>query len=547
MQRKLLIGVGLALLFILTFVIAVCIVFPMDSVRHFIEKSLETKVFKGAQSVEISDLSISPLLNITAKNVTMNPRSVEPVPENMKTAGGEFSGYYCPPAVEIMPVTIDELFVDPSLFASIKGDYSGTLNLKLAGGEIDATLETISRKAADSDEKAENANDDDENAPKAKTRRNRNRDKDKDEAAEGEEKDTNDDSKPKSKKAKKTPAKDQYMNVTAKGQRISLGDFALIGNKTGMTVYGEMDFDGHVVLHNTELESVNATLNLLNTALCPKRIKLPMGSNMTMDLPFIMLGDVEADLEMSDKTVKINKFTSTGPDIKLDITGDFTLPKRAGAKAKLNITAHIEPSEEWVETNSMDIIYQLCRRNADGSIDMKLEGQLGKLKPDCGTPIPVEKPVVEKKDESKKDEAKKDEAKKDEPNPEKKDEPNPEKKKEVAEALPPAPMPEKVEAHKPPPMEGDNPLAGAALPNRGERTRRGPGTSGPGGGPGGRGRRGDFPSNGPAVRPQHLSDGGATEERMMRNPRNRARLEEINETLERDMRNRHPDDPRFQR
>ena len=139
MQRKLLLVIGLITLFLITFVIALFLTFPTDSTRHYAESSLNN-MMKGKQIFEIKDLSVSPLLNVTVKDISMRPATVEQVPEHLMIQEGEYSGYFCAKSVEPMTFIIDEVFLNPKALKTFSGLPEGTFEIKVSGGEITGKL-----------------------------------------------------------------------------------------------------------------------------------------------------------------------------------------------------------------------------------------------------------------------------------------------------------------------------------------------------------------------------------------------------------------------
>ena len=91
MRRKILLIAGIVVLFMIAFVGAIFWMLPTDSIRHLAEKTIE-KQLKQKQSVEIEDLSISPLLNVTMKGFRMTPRVADMSAAALATEGGTFDG-----------------------------------------------------------------------------------------------------------------------------------------------------------------------------------------------------------------------------------------------------------------------------------------------------------------------------------------------------------------------------------------------------------------------------------------------------------------------
>ena len=322
MRRKILIVIVGTFIFLVVFVVAIFLMFPLDSVRHFAEKQLE-KVLKQEQTVEIESLSISPLLNVTATTFRMSPRSVTAENE-LSTGGGTFLDiYYCAPYIEVQPFIIDEIYVQPSIVKSLRGKPSGKFSLKILDGMIDGDLKSSG----------------------------------------------------------------EIMEVNAAGSDISLNEFALLSNLTKMQIYGNLTFNVSTQLVKSALKTLKISMDSSNTVLCPKRVKLDMQGLPYIDIPFTVFGDIEAQLELKDDLLVIHKLTSSGPDIRLEVTGDVSL-KKSSRGQELNIDATILPSQEWLTANNMKVIYQVCEKHDDGSVHLTLGGTTKKMRHDCGTPIP---------------------------------------------------------------------------------------------------------------------------------------------------------------
>ena len=339
MRRRILTILGIFILFIVVFVVSIFLMLPTESIRHFIEKTLE-KQLKYEQSVEIGDLSISPLMNVTMKNFQMKPRKIEAVDEKFSTAGGDFNGFWCAPYVEEQAFIVDEIFISPKVFKSIKGKPEGKFELQIQGGVIDGELKS-----------------------------------------QGE-----------------------VMEVTAEGTAISMNEFALLSNLTKMQIYGELYFDLRAALEKSKVAELQLDMTAANTAMCPKRIKLNMGGVPYIEVPFTVFGNIEADLEIKKNKVNIHSLKSDGPDISLNVTGEIGLKTKDTPNPSIDIRADIFPSEEWVTENNMKAIYQLCEKHDDGSIHLEVTGNTKKPKMDCGTPIPepvAAVPAPAKKDDAK--------------------------------------------------------------------------------------------------------------------------------------------------
>ena len=130
-------------LFVGILYVALCLLFPTDSVRHYAEKSLE-KALKQEQTVEIKSIRISPLLNVTVKDFSMTPRTLDDE-QHFETKGGEFDGYSCAPYIESMPFTIKEAFVSPKILKTVRNTPEGTFKLKFDAGSVEGDFKTRSK------------------------------------------------------------------------------------------------------------------------------------------------------------------------------------------------------------------------------------------------------------------------------------------------------------------------------------------------------------------------------------------------------------------
>ncbi len=479
MQRKLLVGLGLVLLFIVVFAIAFVVVFPLDSTKHYAEQ-LIAKQLSNKQTVKIDSLKVSPLLNVTLKSITLTPTEQEKVDSKSDVKEGDYKGYFCSAAVDIEPFTIDEIFVNPSVFSTIGGNPNGSFKISIDKGVIDGSFKTKTSSGPKSD----------------KTDKDKAEDKDQSADNAGSEQETDnkktEKGSAKNKSAKNKSPKKQTINIEAKGKDLALENLTILSNMMRTQVFGELSFDANAVLQKngskTSVAMLTVNVSSEGTAVCPKRIK-NFGPLPFFDLPFMIIGDITGDMEMSEHKLTINSFVSTGPDIQIDLSGSIEFKANGTPGARFNLKAKILPSEEWLAENEMYVIYQACRRQDDGSIELKVTGPSKKPKMDCGTPIPVEKPAVAKKTE-----------KKETPDPEKpkkaEKKPAEEKKKVEKPELPPEPAPgtpAEIEEDKPKrrinrgsddPLRnrpnggrasrafGDNPREGAST---GDLPRRGPG------------------------------------------------------------------------
>lgn len=275
------------------------------------------------QSVEINSLFVSPLLNATIEDVTFSPREIDDSAAGFATQGGEFNGFYCAPYVSEQAFTIHEISVNPSVFNLIRKKISGDFNVELESGSLSGSIQS----------------------------------------------------------------KQNASNIIADAKDISLNEFALLSNLSKMQLYGMLDFSVNAILEKNSLVSLNLKLSSKNTALCPKRLKLSVPSMPYIDLPFTVFGNINASVEMAKDKVNIHKLTSDGPDIRLDIKGSIDLKTRKNPVPRLALEVLVTPSDEWMTTNDMNALYQLCEKLDDGSIRIDVRGTTKKPKIDCGTPV----------------------------------------------------------------------------------------------------------------------------------------------------------------
>ncbi len=325
MRRKILIYLGISVLSLVVFFVAIFYTLPYDNIRHFAEKEIE-KTIKQSHGVEIGDISISPLLNITAKNFRMTPRSNEPQPPVTDAEGTVIDGFYCAPSVVDIPFIIDKIYATPALFSTLKKKPAGNFELQIKDGTINGELKS----------------------------------------------------------------KDKIMEITANGQNLSLNDITLLSNLAKMQIYGTLGFDLRTILDGSNIATLSATLTSQNTVTCPKRINIKMsGGEVPYDLPFTVFGNIKADVEIKNNRLVINSLTSDGPDIKLNVTGDIALKSPKEPNMRFNLVIDVAPDAKWVEAHSeVKMIYQKCEKLEGGAIHLTLKGTPKRPKWDCGTPIP---------------------------------------------------------------------------------------------------------------------------------------------------------------
>ena len=195
MRRKILIYLGISVLSLVVFFVAIFYTLPYDNIRHFAEKEIEKNI-KQSHGVEIGDISISPLLNITAKNLKMTPRSNEPQPPATDAEGTVIDGFYCAPSVVDIPFIIDKIYASPTLFSTLKKKPAGNFELQIKDGTINGELKS----------------------------------------------------------------KDKIMEITANGQNLSLNDITLLSNLAKMQIYGTLGFDLRTILDGSNIATLSATL-----------------------------------------------------------------------------------------------------------------------------------------------------------------------------------------------------------------------------------------------------------------------------------------------
>ncbi|MCL2326004.1 MAG: type II secretion system protein GspN, partial [Proteobacteria bacterium] len=283
------------------------------------------KQLKYEQSVRIEDIRITPFLTARMKNFRMMPRYVEPEDGSLTTEGGMYAGFYCAPGVDVSPFIVDEVLLNPSLFSLLRGKPSGSFTVVMREGVLGGNASF---------------------------------------------------------------SKEQVV-IEAKARDIALNEFALLSNMTRAQFFGTLGFETRVVMQNSDISEMSLELVAQNTALCPKRMAVNMGGVPFIELPFTVFGDIKADLAIEDGKLLVRSLTSEGPDIKVDVKGDITLRSRRSSEVRFNLDITILPSQAWLDDNGMGMIYQICRRQDDGSIDLRLRGVSSRLRKDCGTPIAV--------------------------------------------------------------------------------------------------------------------------------------------------------------
>lgn len=282
------------------------------------------KQLNQKQGIEIETIRVSPLLNATIKGFRMTPRAVSSSEPALATDGGTFDGFYCAPYVEEQAFVVDSIFVSPKISSLISKKPEGKFKLQIQDGTIEGDIKSIDKK----------------------------------------------------------------MQITAAGGSISLNEFALLSNFTKTQLYGMLQFDLRAAANAGKLAELVLKMKSVNTAMCPKRIKLNVPGIPFIEFPFTVFGNISADIEIVNDKVIINELTSDGPDIELKVTGDIMLKSGKSSDIRLNLDAEIKPSQQWVEDNGMNVIYQVCEKLDDGSIKLSLRGTTKKIRHDCGTPVP---------------------------------------------------------------------------------------------------------------------------------------------------------------
>jgi type II secretion system protein N len=101
---------------------------------------------------------------------------------------------------------------------------------------------------------------------------------------------------------------------------------------------------------------------------------------MTMTLPQVSFGDVEAALVLEKGAAKIERLSARGGDVEADVDGSVALrPALALSQADLHLK--VRPSEHWMQQNPLvrGALGFLGPRAGDGSYTVSLSGPLARL------------------------------------------------------------------------------------------------------------------------------------------------------------------------
>lgn len=334
-SKKIIISILASLGFLLLTLLLLVFVFPNVSLKHLIEKSAE-KQLKYAQRIEIGSIRISPLGNIRAINLLITSRLNEEPDPNLAVEGGVFDGFYCAPQVGFDPFAIGEILIKPSIRSLIAKKPNATFALSLSRDDND-TLGNI-EGALDS--------------------------------------------------------KSEFRKVTLNAKDISLNEFTLLSNFIKVQLHGLLNLDTNLILDTgNQIVDLSLNMNAANTVMCPKRLKLNMGGVPFIELPFTRFGNIEASLSSAqDQAINIDKFTTDGPDLMINAHGQIWLKTPQNPEMRVDLTIIVQPGQEWLEQHSMQVIYSVCRKQDDGSIELRLSGSGKNIRKDCGKPIIEELP-----------------------------------------------------------------------------------------------------------------------------------------------------------
>ncbi|MFA5624298.1 MAG: type II secretion system protein GspN [Bradymonadales bacterium] len=344
-KRILIVALSTIGFFLLT-ILLIIFVFPNVSLKHLIEKSVE-KQLKYSQSVKIGDIRLSPLGNLRARDVLVVPRVHEKPDPNLAVEGGVFDGFFCAPMVGEDPFAVAELHVMPSILSFLKKSPRAKFDLALRrndGEELGSIQGVLDSKSG-------------------------------------------------------------LYKVDLSAHELSLNELTLLSNFIKVQLHGALDLSTHVITDKSgRLLDLNFEMNSTNTVMCPKRLKLNMGGVPFIELPFTRFGNIEAQLSLGDdQAIIVEKFKTDGPDLSISVTGKLWPKSKPNAETRVDLNMVIHPGDEWMEENSMEIIYRVCRKQADGSIELHLSGAGKAIRKDCGTPIIEAAPAMAKTDNSTED------------------------------------------------------------------------------------------------------------------------------------------------
>jgi len=331
---------GLPLLGLIATVGFVFLTFPDDKAQLLVQRHVE-KLLDYEYRVEASEFDVGIFSGLEMKSVNLTPRFTVDDDEVMGPEGGSGepaardpesleAKYFCPVRVVPVPMMFDRIAFDPSLTSLLSGALEGTFALgnlegpfalEAAGGTLEGEL------------------------------------------VKGEEGQT----------------------LKAKLDAIALQRFTLLRNKIGVHLVGQLFGDIDLQFgEGMSLAGGSIAMNLRGVVMCPKKFKVNMKNVPFLEMPLTRLGDLEGTVEVTkQRRLEFKDFKGEGEDMSLSVQGSIQLTTDRIPRTRYDLRIKLTPNDQWVEDNAMEILFKICRRFDDGSIQLVVSGEAGKVKKDC--------------------------------------------------------------------------------------------------------------------------------------------------------------------
>ncbi|MDX9722057.1 MAG: type II secretion system protein GspN [Myxococcota bacterium] len=328
------------LLGLVALVVFIFLTLPEDKLQLLVERNVE-KALDHEYRVEMDGFDFSLLSGVRLERVMLSPRFTASEDDKLGTKPlpddpeAPENQYFCPASVDPVPMIIDSLWVDPSWFALLGGKFDGSFGLEAAGGSIAGSLGS----------------------------------------SDGED------------------------LLEASIESVALQRFTLLRNKLGMHLVGQLN--GAAELSFGESMSLSGgflSIDMRNVVLCPKRVAMTNPNVPFFDLPLTRMGNIKGRVEVKQRRLEFKDFQGEGEDMALQVQGSIQLPTPNIPKTRYDLRINLRPSEQWLQDNDMGILFTICRRFEDGSLQIVVSGEAGALKRDCikatNTNTPAPRPAA---------------------------------------------------------------------------------------------------------------------------------------------------------
>ncbi len=325
MRAKLLQALLLATVALISTLLFIALTFPDAALKHLVLRSVE-KALDHSYRVEAGEMRFGFMSGIEFKQVRMIPRFGADDEDDLPAMKGEGArsdtgDHYCPVTVEPIPFFIDRMAMDLSWLALARGDMDVDFEIEAADGTIKGAL--------------------------------------------GKE--------------------EGVQKLETKVDGVRLQRFTLLRNKMGLHAEGRLS--GQVSLtfgDQMSLSSGKMTIVASDVVLCPKRFKVSMPNVPFFELPLTRLGDIAGEVVITpQRRLEFTRFTGEGPDMSFTVEGFIQLASPNFPKTRYEVRISLRPDPAWVQEHAMDILYKMCRRFDDGSVQFLITGQAGEVRRDC--------------------------------------------------------------------------------------------------------------------------------------------------------------------